>query len=81
MSDNNSPISPAEMGERRSRSRSSTLLWHPEQHGGDPDLPAISVDDMTDDPEEVTMSSPMEVVMAKPVTHTARPPVELMHDA
>jgi hypothetical protein len=77
--DGYSPISPAEAGERKNRSRSSTLIWHPEHHGGDPDLPAISVDDMTDEPEEdVEMSAPAGM---KPITHTARPPVELMHDA
>lgn len=72
-----SPISPADgANDRKTRSRSSTLIWHPEQHGGDPDLPAISVDDMTDEPD--MDASP---VAPRLVTATARPPVELMHDA
>ncbi|KAJ9158375.1 Calcineurin binding protein [Coniochaeta hoffmannii] len=59
------------------RSRSSTLIFHPEEHGGSPGLPCIAVDDMTDEPEE--LSSP---VVPKPIqAHTARPPVELMHHA
>lgn len=77
MSCGNSPVSPAEAVERRTRSRSSTLIWHPEHHGVDPDLPAISVDDMTDEPEGEEMSP----VGPKPITHTSRPPVELIHDA
>lgn len=60
---------------RASRSRSSTLIFHPEDHGSSPDLPAIAVEDMTDEPEAI---SPM----GRPIlAHTARPPVELMNDA
>ncbi|SPO03468.1 related to inhibitor of calcineurin [Cephalotrichum gorgonifer] len=74
-----SPISPAEStgpGAAPGRSRSSTLIYQPEDHGGDAGLPAIAVEDMTDEPEEY---SPRE---RKLMTHTARPPVELMmHDA
>lgn len=58
------------------RSRSSTLIFHPQEHGGSPGLPCIAVDDMTDEPEELSPAVP------KPIqAHTARPPVELMHDA
>jgi hypothetical protein len=60
------------------RSRSSTLIFRPQEHGGSPDLPCIAVDDMTDEPEELSpvMGQP------KPIqAHTARPPVELMNDA
>ncbi|KAB5586036.1 calcipressin-like protein [Coniochaeta sp. 2T2.1] len=59
------------------RSRSSTLIFHPDEHGSSPGLPCIAVDDMTDEPEE--LSSP---IAPKPIqAHTARPPVELMIDA
>ncbi|KAI1431815.1 Calcipressin-domain-containing protein [Xylaria sp. CBS 124048] len=67
-----SPISSSEGAALRTRSRSSTLIYQPEEHGGSPNLPAISVDDMTDSP----MGSP---TLEKPImAHTARPPVELM---
>lgn len=56
---------------RRSRS-SSILLFEPEQKH----MPAISVDDYTDG--DGTVSPPVEMV--KPMVHTARPPVELMHE-
>jgi len=65
----------------RSRSRSSTMIYHPEGHGGSPALPAIAVDDYTDE----YLDEPMDVSpIDRPrpiVAHTARPPVELMHDA
>lgn len=59
----------------RTRSRSSTLIYKPQEHGGSPALPAISVDDMTDEPIEV---SPIGEGPIK--AHTARPPVELMNE-
>ncbi|KAI1322974.1 Calcipressin-domain-containing protein [Xylariaceae sp. FL0255] len=68
-----SPISPTDGASIPTRSRSSTLIFHPEEHGGSPNLPAISVDDMTDSPMAI---SPIQ---ERPLpTHTARPPVELM---
>jgi hypothetical protein len=67
-----SPISPVDGGSVRTRSRSSTLIYQPQEHGGSPNLPAISVDDMTDSPIE--MSPADRPLMA----HTSRPPVELM---
>ncbi|KAI2634353.1 Calcipressin-domain-containing protein [Hypomontagnella submonticulosa] len=73
-----SPISPSEQGSTtfRTRSRSSTLIYKPQEHGGSPNLPAISVDDMTDSPTEL---SPSLNVNPPPITaHTSRPPVELM---
>ncbi|EJP68189.1 hypothetical protein ACQRIT_004475 [Beauveria bassiana] len=73
-----SPITPvdgAAVG-RTTRSRSSTLIYRPDDNGSSPGLPAVFVEDMTDEPEEM---SPLE---AKPIlAHTSRPPVELMHDA
>lgn len=65
-----SPVSPAQGG----RSRSSTLVFDPQEHGHSPDLPAIAVEDTADDASSL---SPMEGVEKKFV-HTSRPPVELM---
>ncbi|KAI0153264.1 Calcipressin-domain-containing protein [Xylariaceae sp. FL1272] len=67
-----SPISPTDGASFPTRSRSSTLIFHPEEHGGSPNLPAISVDDMTDSP--LTISPTEKPILA----HTSRPPVELM---
>lgn len=77
VADNNSPASPGD-GPRQSRSRSSTLIYQPEEHGSSPDLPAIAVEDMTNEREDgVSPMEPQKFIMAS----TARPPVELMHDA
>lgn len=57
------------------RSRSSTIVFDPQEHGRSPDLPAIAVEDTTDSPVEL---SPVEGGNNKPFVHTARPPVELM---
>lgn len=72
-----SPITPADGAPiGRTRSRSSTLIYRPDANGSSPGLPAVFVEDMTDEPEDM---SPLEAkaIMA----HTSRPPVELMHDA
>ncbi|ROT43270.1 Calcipressin-domain-containing protein [Sodiomyces alkalinus F11] len=58
----------------QTRSRSSTLLYRPDAHGTSPDLPAICLEDMTDEPSPIDQPKPI-------MAHTARPPVELMHDA
>ncbi|KZZ97311.1 Calcipressin family protein [Moelleriella libera RCEF 2490] len=74
-----SPVSPVDGSSpyARTRSRSSTLIYRPEENGCSPDLPAVFVEDMTDEPEEM---SPIE--NSKPIlAHTARPPVELMQDS
>ncbi|KAI1093414.1 Calcipressin-domain-containing protein [Rostrohypoxylon terebratum] len=69
-----SPVSPVDASSAfKTRSRSSTLIYHPEEHGGSPNLPAISVDDMTDDPMELSTNKEAPIK-----AHTARPPVELM---
>lgn len=84
--DMSSPISPVEGGASvggagasqnggRTRSRSSTLIYKPQEHGGSPALPAISVDDMTDDPMEISPTAERPVK-----AHTSRPPVELMNE-
>lgn len=70
-----SPISPTDG--QQTRSRSSTMIYCPDDHGSSPDLPAIAVEDMTDEPLDL---SPAE--RQKPIlVHTSRPPVELMNDA
>lgn len=70
-----SPITPVD-GVGRTRSRSSTLIYRPDDHGSSPGLPAVFVEDMTEEPEEM---SPLE---AKPImAHTSRPPLELMDEA
>lgn len=69
------PISPTG---GNTRSRSSTLIFQPGQDGASPELPAIAICDMTDEPEDFI--SPIDV--NKPImAHTSRPPVELMHHA
>lgn len=80
----NSPISPVEgkspgdFSQRSTgRSRSSTLIFQPGEHGASPNLPCVMVDDMTEDPD----FSPMEIEPRPIMAHTSRPPVELMHDA
>lgn len=66
------------------RSRSSTIVYHPEDHGNSPNLPAIAVEDTTMTPGDL---SPADVGFGitedgegggKILAHTSRPPVELM---
>jgi len=75
-----SPISPARSNASGQRSRSSTLIFQPKiELGASPDLPCVTVDDMTDEPMAM---SPLSIPEPKPIlAHTSRPPVELMHDA
>ncbi|KAK0674753.1 Calcipressin-domain-containing protein [Cercophora samala] len=83
-----SPVSPTQGGQQRTkRSRSSTLIFQPQPvvgMGGDsPNLPCVTVDDMTDegleDDADVMDISPVNITAPKPImAHTARPPVELM---
>lgn len=71
-----SPISPAESSlHGRTRSRSSTLIYQPDEKS--PNMPAVVVEDMTDEPEQMSPLESSRPIMA----HTARPPVELMNDA
>ncbi|KAM7208480.1 putative calcineurin binding protein [Naviculisporaceae sp. PSN 640] len=82
-----SPISPADSSRVgggpgfKTRSRSSTLIFQPEPPiagGESPNLPCVTVDDMTDEPGD--MSPVLATPEPKPImAHTARPPVELMH--
>lgn len=73
-----SPVSPVDAASTtfKSRSRSSTLIYHPDEHGGSPNLPAISVDDMTDSPMQ--LNHPVSDGNGPIKAHTSRPPVELM---
>ncbi|KAM0721525.1 hypothetical protein Q7P37_002450 [Cladosporium fusiforme] len=57
----------------RTRSGTGTVVYHPQDHGDSPALPAIEVEDTTDSPGDI--SPPNADVK---LTHTARPPVELM---
>lgn len=72
-----SPITPPDSAlPGRTRSRSSTLIFKSEVNS----MPAVIVDDMTDEPEDEPELSPVD--SSKPImAHTARPPVELMQDA
>ncbi|KIW01281.1 uncharacterized protein PV09_07320 [Verruconis gallopava] len=60
----------------RMRSRSSTLVYHPEHAGDSPALPSISVEDTSESDHEADLS-PMEDIR-RPVVRTSRPPIELM---
>ncbi|KND94093.1 Calcipressin-1 [Tolypocladium ophioglossoides CBS 100239] len=74
-----SPLSPCDsvLPGGRTRSRSSTLIYRPDENGSSPDLPAVVVEDMTDEPAEISPIESLRPIMA----HTARPPVELMREA
>ena len=56
----------------RSRADSRTIVFHPEEQGHSPDLPAIAVEDTTESPVELAQDG------HRMMTHTARPSVELM---
>lgn len=66
------------------RSRSSTLIYHPEDHGTSPNLPAVLVEDTSAAgcvDSDVEMS-PIEIQPPRPgkklPPKTAMPPIELM---
>ncbi|CAG8202684.1 unnamed protein product [Penicillium olsonii] len=64
------------------RSRSSTIIYHPDTHGDSPNLPAVMVEDMSLNlnVEDVDMDemSPIEMSVKSMPPKTSRPPVELM---
>jgi len=71
----------------RRRAGSSTIVYHPEDHGDSPNLPAIAVEDTTVSPGVLTPSDAMEGIegpiqaqkaQGKTVS-TSRPPVEFMN--
>lgn len=62
------------------RSRSSTLIYNPEDHGNSPGLPAVMVEDTSAGPDDMSMDvdmSPIDIPSER-LSRTARPPVELM---
>jgi hypothetical protein len=73
-----SPMSDGEIEVRRNRSGSSTTIYRPEDHGDSPMLPAIAVEDFTDEPQSLT---PIENEVKPIMAHTARPPIELMEQS
>ncbi len=84
--DAHAPVSDFSNSSLRKRSGSTTVVYHPEDHGDSPNLPAISVEDTTDTPEPTTPIDAMEGIegpiasqkaQGKTVS-TARPPVEFM---
>ncbi|KAF2017053.1 Calcipressin-domain-containing protein [Aaosphaeria arxii CBS 175.79] len=73
---------------RRRRTGSSTIVYHPEDHGDSPLLPAIAVEDTTDSPAAASPSVDAMEGVEGPIAQqkaqgqnvsTARPPVEFMH--
>ena len=84
------PVSPTiETPITRRRTGSSTIVYHPEDHGDSLALPAISVEDTTDSPLEMDRSPSPDAMegIEGPIAQqkaqginvaTARPPVELM---
>lgn len=63
--------------EGRTRSGSRSVVYHPRDHGDSPLLPAVMVEDTTEEDDTGFDSEGERKIMA----HTARPPVELMGDA
>lgn len=70
----------------RRRAGSSTIVYHPEDHGDSPNLPAIAVEDTTASPTIMTpdvmegIEGPIATQKAQGnFVSTSRPPVELMH--
>ncbi|KAF2470603.1 calcineurin binding protein-like protein [Lindgomyces ingoldianus] len=88
------PLPPTEEGNperspivQRRRTGSSTLVYHPDDHGDSPDLPAISVEDTTESPLPMTPTADAMEGIEGPISQqkaqgkgvsTARPPVEFM---
>lgn len=70
----------------RRRSGTATIVYHPEDHGDSPNLPAIAVEDTTETPGIMTpdvmegVEGPIQSQKAQGKTvSTARPPVEFMN--
>ncbi|KAH0340082.1 Calcipressin, partial [Aureobasidium melanogenum] len=62
----------------RSRADSRTIVYSPVEQGHSPHLPAIAVEDTSCEASPTEETFGMDV--QKPITHTARPPVELMEE-
>lgn len=71
----------------RRRTGSTTIVYHPEDHGDSPNLPAIAVEDTTETPGFLTPTDAMEGIEGPIASQkaqgktlsTARPPVEFMN--
>ncbi|KAL3474964.1 Calcipressin-domain-containing protein [Aspergillus californicus] len=64
---------------QQQRSRSSTLIYNPEEHGSSPNLPAVMVEDTSADPDDMDVEmSPIEMPLKQMPPKTVLPPVELM---
>lgn len=70
-----SPMSDKEVEGGRHRSGSSTTIYRPEDNGDSPLLPAIEVEDFTNEPGSIT---PVDAESRPVMAHTTRPPIELM---
>ncbi|KAL5119002.1 hypothetical protein ACEQ8H_003131 [Pleosporales sp. CAS-2024a] len=85
----NDALSPVESDDSpigRRRAGSTTIVYHPEDHGDSPNLPAIAVEDTTEVPGSFTpdamegVEGPIQSQKAQGKTiSTARPPVEFMN--
>lgn len=71
------PASPVESNPGPRHRSCSTTIYNPKDHGDSPHLPAIAVEDFTDDSEMANSLAQEKSIMA----HTARPPVELMEES
>ncbi|KAK2746836.1 hypothetical protein FQN57_002878 [Myotisia sp. PD_48] len=60
------------------RSRSSTLIYDPEHHGNKLNLPAVTVEDTSLDPNTSDLEMDSDRGQMRVLAHTPRPPVELM---
>lgn len=76
-------------GNRNRSGTASMMVYHPKHHGDNESLPAVMVVDTTAGPGEESLESPGALSPVEGqgegggriLTHTARPPVELMEDA
>jgi hypothetical protein len=86
----NDALSPADIEYSpvgRKRTGSTTVVYHPEDHGDSADLPAIAVEDTTETPGVLTPTELMEGIEGPIASQkaqgktlsTARPPIEFMH--
>lgn len=90
--DAGSPMSEDEkdelQGNRKRSGTGSLMVYHPRDHGDNESLPAVMVIDTTAGAEDETLESPGGLSPVdgqgqgggRILTHTARPPVELMED-
>lgn len=65
----------------RARSGSRSVVYDPQDHGDSPNLPAVTVEDMTESPAEEANEASSPLSAFRIMAHTSRPPTELMVDA